>query len=306
GELMSRVIGISRVAIGKHIKALRAQGFDVYAKPGGGYTLDTVSDVLGDGLIMSYSKTDADVIVLETVKSTNIDAKAWAEDAAVHGAMMIAKTQSAGRGRKARHWQSVDGGIWSSTILRPTVAPNDIQPVTLAAAVAVTQAIKQNNPDAHPLIKWPNDVLINGKKVCGILTEFVGDMDAVRYLVVGIGINAAFSIKDLEGELLYTATTLQDENIDINRSKLIADVRDNLLALIDIWTETKSASHIIQYYKQHMAYKDEEVIITGAGHDTTGILVGILDDGTLKIQTDDGFEEVISGEISMRRNNHEI
>lgn len=235
GGEMSQEMGISRAAIAKHVKQLRAKGYDINARPGGGYTLSEVPNIISEGLIKAYSEDEAYVVVMDSAKSTNIEAKAWAEEDAPHGTLIVAKTQTVGRGRRGRKWQSKEGGIWSSIILRPNAAPDEVQPVTLAAAIAVTQAIKQNAKSATPKIKWPNDVLIDGKKVCGILTEFIGDMDEVRYLVVGIGINNNFAANDLEGELLYTATTLKDEGITINSSKLIADARSNLLALMDIW-----------------------------------------------------------------------
>lgn len=301
GEEMSNSIGISRAGVAKHIKNLRLKGFDIKAKTGGGYTLGDIPNIVNKELVKAYSSVDADVKVLETTKSTNIDAKAWAEDNAPHGALVLAKIQTSGRGRKVRHWQSVEGGIWSTTILRPKVAPRDVQPVTLAAAVAVTKAIKDNCPGANPLIKWPNDILIDGRKVCGILTEFVGDMDEVRYLVVGIGINANFSLNKLEGELIYKATTLKDEGLIINSSKLIADVRDNLLCLMDEWEKVGNTHHIIKYYRDNMAFKGENISITGVGNDVTGTLQGIDDNGELIILADGVQKRIISGEISVRR-----
>ncbi len=301
GEKMSRSIGISRVAIGKHIKYLRGRGFNINAKPGGGYTLDELPNVINESLIRAYCKNDIEMIVIDNVESTNIEAKSWAEHGAPNGAVIIAVTQSAGRGRKARKWQSIEGGIWCSIILRTNIAANEIQPITLAAAMSVSMAVTDNCESAETKIKWPNDVLINGKKMCGILTEFAGDIDSVQYLVVGIGINANFSVNDLEGELLFNATTLKDEGIIINSSKLIADVRGNLLDIMDKWADTKSTKHIIDFYRDNMAYKGEKIHITGAGNDVYGILHDIDNDGAIIIKTTDDIKKIISGEISLRR-----
>lgn len=301
GEYMSGSLVISRAAIAKHIKKLRTYGFDINARSGGGYTIETIPQIINEELIRYYSEYPIPIKIEDVVKSTNIDAKEWAEENAEHGAMLVAKIQTSGRGRRQRLWQSVDGGIWSSVILKLDIAPNQVQPVTLAAAMAVTQAIKQNSKDANVKIKWPNDVLVNDKKVCGILTEFIGDIDELRYLIVGIGINNAFDTDKFEGELLNIATTLKTENIIINSSRLIASVRDNLLSITKKWCETKSAKDIIDFFRENMAYKNEEITLSGAGKEIVGILKDIDSDGALIIETKDGDQKIISGEIGVRR-----
>ena len=275
-------------------------GCDIQARPGGGYTLIQVPETICEELIMAYGKTDLPVRVRESTRSTNIDAKEWAENGAENGAMVVARMQTEGRGRRQRSWQSVPGGIWSSIILKLDIAPSQIQPVTLAAAMAVSQAITENCDTAKPEIKWPNDVLINGKKICGILTEFIGDIDELRYLIVGIGINNAFDAELFEDELRLSATTLKSENIIINSSRLIADVRDNLIEIAEEWRSSGSVGHIIDFYKENMAYKNQSISIKGAGMEITGMLKDIDSDGALIVQTENGDRRIISGEISLR------
>ncbi len=301
GEYMSRKLVISRTAIAKHIKKLRTMGCSIQARPGGGYTMLNVPEILCEELIRAYGKEILPIRLKDTVKSTNIDAKEWAENNAEHGSMIVAKTQTEGRGRRQRQWQSIEGGIWSSIILKLDISPSQVQPVTLAAAMAVSQAITQNCENAQPKIKWPNDILINDKKVCGILTEFIGDIDELRYLIVGIGINNSFDAQKLEGELIHKATTLKSENIIINSSKLIADVRDNFLAITTEWCETDSAKHIMDFYRDNMAYKNEQIKVTGAGQEFIGTLKDIDAVGALVIATNEGDKKIISGEISVRR-----
>jgi BirA family biotin operon repressor/biotin-[acetyl-CoA-carboxylase] ligase len=301
GEYMSRKLEISRVAIAKHIKKMRTMGCNIQARPGGGYTMIEAPQIICEELIRAYGNMLLPVMVKDVVKSTNIDAKAWAENNAEHGSMIVAKTQTGGRGRRQRQWQSIEGGIWSSIILKTNIAPSQVQPITLAAAMAVVQAITQNSENAKPKIKWPNDILVNGKKVCGILTEFIGDIDELRYLIIGIGINNAFDREQLEGELLNKATTLQSENIIISSSKLIVDVRDNLLEITDKWSESNSKKHIIDFYRENMAYKNENIKISGAGEDIFGVLEDIDESGALIISTESGTKKIISGEISVRR-----
>ncbi len=300
GERLSRELGISRAAIAKHIKKMRTMGCSIQARPGGGYTMVSIPQIICEELIRVFGKRLLPVVVKDVVKSTNIDAKEWAEANAEHGSMIVAKTQTGGRGRRQRVWQSIDGGIWCSIILKLEVSPSQIQPVTLAAAMAVVEAIKVNSKNANPNIKWPNDILINGKKVCGILTEFIGDIDELRYLIVGIGINNAFYKEQLEGELLNQATTLQSEGIIINSSKLIVDVRDNLLEITDEWCKTGSTKHIINFYRENMAYKGKRIKISGAGEEVIGVLKDIDSSGALVVTTESGDKKIISGEISVR------
>ena len=302
GETMSRSMAVSRAAIAKHIKKLRTMGFDIQARPGGGYTISEIPDIINEEFVNYFGKNDGlPVQVKDVVDSTNIAAKEWAESGAPNGAVIVAKEQTAGRGRRQRPWQSIQGGIWCSIILKLSISPGRIQPATLAAAMAVSMAIKQNCDFAEPKIKWPNDILIKDKKVCGILTEFIGDIDELRYLIVGIGINNSFDADLFEGELLYRATTLKSENIIINSSKLIADVRDNLLDITKQWCQTHSPGHIIDFYRENMAYKNQQVTISGIGENTTGILKDIDTDGALIIDTGGGEKKIISGEISVRK-----
>ncbi len=301
GEHLSRELGISRAAIAKHIKKMRTMGCSIQARPGGGYTMISIPQIICEELIRVFGENLYPVIVKDVVKSTNLDAKEWAEDNAEHGSMIVAKTQTGGRGRRHRVWQSIEGGIWASVILKLDVSPSQIQPVTLAAAMAVVEAIKDNCEEASPTIKWPNDILVNGKKVCGILTEFIGDIDELRYLIVGIGINNAFDKEKLEGELLNQATTLQSENIIINSSKLIVDVRNRLLEVTDKWCETGSTKHIIDFYRDNMAYKGKKIKISGAGNEIFGTLKDIDSTGALIVETENEEKKVISGEISVRK-----
>lgn len=301
GEYMSRSLVVSRAAIGKHIKKLRAMGCNIQARPGGGYTLIEVPETICEELIRAYGKSILPIRVKDIARSTNIDAKEWAENDAEHGSMIVARTQTEGRGRRQRRWQSVPGGIWSSIILKLDIAPSQVQPVTLATAMAVSLAITENFESAKPEIKWPNDVLVNGKKICGILTEFIGDIDELRYLIVGIGINNSFDAGLFEEELKGRATTLKSENIIINSSRLIANVRDNLMEITEKWSSSGSIKHIIDFYRENMAYKNQEISILGTGEEITGVLKDIASDGALIVKTKNGDKKIISGEIRVRR-----
>lgn len=301
GEFMSQKLHISRAAIAKHIKNMRNMGCTIQARPGGGYTMSSVPNIICEELIRAFGKEILPVKIKEIVKSTNIDAKEWAENDAQHGSLVVAKIQTAGRGRRNRQWQSVEGGIWFSIILKLEIAPSQVQPVTLAAAMAVSQAIMGNCKEASPKIKWPNDILVNGKKVCGILTEFIGDIDELRYLIVGIGINNFYDASQFEEQLQSTATTLKSENIIINSSKLIANARDNLLSITKQWCDTNSTKHIIDFYRENMAYKNKEVMISNNVEGFSGTLKDIDGNGALIISTAEGEKKIISGEISVRR-----
>ena len=143
----------------------------------------------------------------ETIGSTNLFAKKLVKEGAEEGVVIVADVQSGGRGRKNRTWSSPEGGLWFSILLYPKISPQSVMLITMASSIAVAQGIEEIT-SINPVIKWPNDLSINEKKVCGILTEIDAEMDSINYTVVGIGINVN---NELEKELQKTATTLKLE-----------------------------------------------------------------------------------------------
>ncbi|NTW05163.1 MAG: biotin--[acetyl-CoA-carboxylase] ligase, partial [Peptococcaceae bacterium] len=192
GEKISKKIGISRTAVWKHITALRQEGYSIEAMPKIGYRLLDIPDRLYPEEIRDNLTTVSlgrNIYYFKTVQSTNQEARRLAQEGVPHGALIIAEEQTGGKGRFGRVWFSPKTlGIWASLVLRPEISPENAPPVTMLAAVAVAVAV-ENITGIALGIKWPNDLLYENKKACGILTEMNGEMDKVNFLILGLGIN---------------------------------------------------------------------------------------------------------------------
>ncbi len=250
GAGLSRVLGISRAAVWKHIQSLRAKGYVIASRPNAGYLLQKCPDLLLPAELKPLLETSVLGAVIkyqEEVISTNLLARDLARKGAQEGTLIVAETQSGGRGRLGRSWSSPHGGIWFSMILRPKVSPFQVPLYTLLTAVALTEALWQEE-SLKIGIKWPNDLLYEGKKVAGILTEVNAEVERVNYMIVGIGINANFDRELLPTEIQYKATTLK--NIlgrSVNRKALMCTflkiwenlylltAKEGFLEMLDLW-----------------------------------------------------------------------
>lgn len=227
GELGKR-FHVSRTAVWKYIEELRQEGYSIEAVPRNGYRLLSSKDRLNAYEIANDLNTSVagnEVVYLDTVDSTNNYARKMADEGCVDGFTVIAGQQTAGKGRLGRSWASPNGsGIYVSIVLRPPLAPSETQIFTLAAAAALVNAIRETT-GLKAGIKWPNDVVIDGRKLCGILTEMNSEADRVNYIILGIGINYSQEAEDFPEELRNRAISLKiaaAERID-GRSGIVAD-----------------------------------------------------------------------------------
>ena len=193
GELLSDELSVSRSAVWKHIRKLREEGYVIESSPKKGYLLRRDSDLLLPNEIRHGLNTKVfgkkDIEYFKEIDSTNTKAKDLAQGGAPEGTVVIAEKQTKGRGRRGRTWLSPEGdGIYATLILRPAMSPGEAPRITLMTAVAVAEALL-SLIQIDIRIKWPNDILVNGRKLAGILTEITADMDAVNYIVVGLGLN---------------------------------------------------------------------------------------------------------------------
>ena len=211
GQELSRTLGISRAAVWKAVEALRRQGYDIEARTGRGYRLIDAPDFLSRETVEQYlHRTRENLHVLETVDSTNSFCRRLALEGAPDGTAVLADCQTAGRGRRGRSFQSPAGkGLFFSILWRPDCAPEELLPLTALSAVAVCRAI-QRVTGVRPQIKWPNDLVLGGRKLAGILTEMSleGESGHVSHVVVGIGINVHQQPEDFAGEVADIATSL--------------------------------------------------------------------------------------------------
>lgn len=259
--------------------------------------------------IKSRMSTDAlcqKIEIYDVTDSTNTRAKHLAEAGAPEGMLVIAEKQTLGKGRRGRGWESEPfTAVYMSMILRPKINPVHVSGITLLAALAVSKAIIQTC-STQPLIKWPNDIVLGKKKICGILTEMSSELDYINYVIVGIGINVnneCFSeeIKDKATSIYLETGKKQD------RAELAAITVRHFGEYYKKFIEVKSLKPFVNEYNSLLINRDKEVKIfygmqENAGEDRTetGIAKGINDEGALVVDTKNGTKCVVSGEVSVR------
>jgi BirA family biotin operon repressor/biotin-[acetyl-CoA-carboxylase] ligase len=306
GEEMCKRAGISRAAIWKRIEKLREEGYDIEATPHLGYRLIGVPDSLIPGEVkwkLGTKVLGGEIISYKKVDSTNDIAYELAEKKMKEGTVIIAEEQAQGKGRHGREWVSPPkGGIYMSCILRPEMEPSEIPKITLLAAVAVAKAIRAVT-GLPASIKWPNDILIDGKKVCGILTEMKAEQDRVAFIILGIGVNVNTPSKTLP----KTATSLKAElhNIGkdaaISRIELARNILESVEKYYDILKDN-GASSIIEEWKKLSGMLGSKVKVILPKRQFEGKAHTIDRDGALIVRLASGvLERVSSGDVVMIR-----
>jgi len=301
GQSLCEGLNVSRTAIWKAVKALREEGYVIEAVSNKGYLLKELPDVITDSEILSqlYTKEmGKHIYFYEQIESTNNVARLLAEQGAVHGSLVITGVQTGGKGRLGRSWISPkDEGISMTLILKPQLAPVNASMLTLVAALAVSDAIKLAGLSCA--IKWPNDIVIGNKKVCGILTEMSADMDRINYVVIGVGINV--NTENILAELKDTATSMLIEGgVPYNRALIVKNVMEAFENYYHIFMKTEDLSGIVDVYNQRLINRDCLVKVKEKGGDFTGLSKGVNTKGEL-IVISDGVERAIgSGEVSVR------
>ncbi len=302
GEVISQQMGITRSAVWKCMKALKEQGYHIESVTNKGYRLVSSPDVLTWGEIHPFLETrilGQKIYTYDEVDSTNYEARRMAERGAPDGSLFIAEAQNRGRGRLGRSWiAEPGGGIWMSLLLLPQVKPSDVSQITLIAGLAVCLAVRQYT-GLPALIKWPNDVLVNGKKICGILTEMTAEIDRVSSLVVGIGINV--NIDQFPATLKDSATSLSIESgRHFARAPLVAGVLNAFERHYITFLEQGITHDFLTQYKQLCATLGRQVKIIRPGCIREGQASDISLAGELVVDTDQGPLVVNAGEVSVR------
>lgn len=303
GQGLCEALSVSRTAVWKVIRQLQDEGYVIEAVRNRGYRLLSSRDVLSRAELagcIECREWGQNPVYLKEVDSTNIMARKLAEEGAPHGTVVVADTQSAGKGRRGRSWVSPpETGIWMSLVLRPLVLPRHAAALTLVAALAVQKALSEIT-GVMAEIKWPNDVVVNGKKVCGILTEMSSELDDIRYVVIGIGINVNQNL--FPPEIADKATSLKLETGgEVRRSRIIGRVLWYLETYYDIFLQTSDMSQLKDEYMGAMVNRNREVSVLEFSGTWNGVAIGINCDGELMVRTADGtVREVGSGEVSVR------
>jgi BirA family biotin operon repressor/biotin-[acetyl-CoA-carboxylase] ligase len=306
GTELSQKLGISRAAVWARIQELRSLGYEIEASPHLGYRLLSAPDLLhADDLLAGLGKTSVigrDIQVFEETTSTNDVMEKLARDGVKEGAVVFAESQTKGRGRLGRKWVSpARKGLWFSILLRPAMRPATVTQLTIAAAVALFRAIRTQTGVA-PEIKWPNDLLMHGKKIVGILTELSAELDKVKYVILGIGINANHVVTDFPPELRKIATSLRIETGQrLNR----ADLAIKILQEFDRDYERIRAGGfeaIADEWEEHCATLGQNVVIHAGDRAIRGAAESLDTDGALLLRTQHGgLERIIGGDVTIEK-----
>ncbi len=304
GENIARELGISRTAVWKQVQKLRSAGYDIEAHPSRGYMLISTPDRLTkEELEVSLPLEFCDhVIFCDKVGSTNDLAKQMAGSGKFDPVgLVVAEEQTGGRGRFRRVWTSPRGGIWMSLIVRPKISVSSAGRVALLAAVAVAEAIISTT-SLPARIKWPNDILVNEKKVCGILTEMAAEPGLVEYLVVGIGLNSNFEADRIKAHRTPVTTIQSELGRPVERPKMISEiVRRFLSGLASL--ERKGDQTLIDRWRELSVTLGQDIRLQLAGQTVAGLAVDINDDGALVVDLASGERRVFTaGEVSFGDN----
>ena len=307
GEQISQTLGVSRTAVWKQIKALRAKGYEIKAKTNGGYKLISLPDTPTQDAVFAKLQGKhlcPEIIFLDEIDSTNTYLKQRAENGAKHGAVCIANAQTAGRGRRGRSFESKKGqGLFFSILLRPEegTLPENLSAITAFAAVAVCDAIAKT-VDITPKIKWVNDILVEDKKLVGILSELSlsAESGQVDYIVIGVGINVRQQAEDFSPEVRETATSL-----DILTGEYVSRVTlaANLIAAFDhmYQAQKRDAAALIARYRLLSCTIGRDIDVITATEKKMAYALDIDENCGLLVRYDDGEEDTLHyGEISIR------
>ena len=300
GESISQQLNITQADIGRQVKSLKEEGFDIEYQTKNGYRLLKTPLSLNEWVLKQTLSTDSlgrAIEFADELSSTNDRAKELARQGAVHGQIVLAKRQKLGRGRLQRQWESPNGGLWMSVVLRPNLSLADASKITLAASVAISDSLKELF-QVHIGIKWPNDLVYNGQKIAGILGEVVGEWNAVHTLILGIGINVNFPRERLNDS--FTATTLyeilgQEVDLNILATRILKHLEQELMSL-----EKKEFEELRMKWSERAVGLGEGVRIVRGEQVIEGVFKGISIDGALLLETGDGEISFSAGEVQLR------
>lgn len=306
GQELCEYYGVSRTAVWKAIKQLEKDGYVIEAQNNKGYRLveKEDADVFTKVEIESYLDTawiGRKLVFRKETGSTNLDAKELAEKGEAAGAVVVADMQTAGRGRRGRGWVSPSGkDIYMTLMLKPQCRPEKASVLTLVMAISVLEAIQEllSKPCG---IKWPNDIVVNNRKVCGILTEMSAELDGIHYVVIGAGINV--NQEQMAKEIQDKATSLYIEGREkVKRARLVARVLHYFEENYTIFEKNWDFSDLVDKYNRYLVNMGREVRVLDPKGEYDGIAKGINEKGELIVErkSDGRTELVYAGEVSVR------
>lgn len=303
GQELCEKFGVSRTAIWKAMGQLKKEGYVIEAVQNKGYRLLSAPDVLSREEIASRLRTrimGKNLVYLDCTGSTNQDAKRLAEEGAPSGTLVVTDCQKEGKGRRGRGWDSPAGiNIYFTLLIKPSFSPDKASMLTLVMALSVAQALEQEC-NIRPGIKWPNDIVAEGKKVCGILTEMTLEAEYIQSVVIGTGINVGQTEFPEELKEKATSLALVCEKPPV-RSALIARIMQCFEANYEIFEQQLSLAPLRDAYQAYLVNRDREVCVLDPAGEYRGIARGIDEGGQLLVELPDGEKKTVyAGEVSVR------
>lgn len=303
GQELCNRFGVSRTAVWKAINQLKEAGYEIEAQQNKGYRLMAAPDLMTEAEIKSLMHTEwvaKEVLYFDTIDSTNTKAQELAEKGYPSGTLVVADKQESGKGRRGRNWVSPSGtGIFMTLMIKPDINPNNASMLTLVAALAVAKAITSVTGE-EALIKWPNDIVINGKKVCGILTEMNAQFDYINHIVVGIGINVHNESFPEEISQMASSLMIEAGGKRFHRAQIIAETMSYFEQYYDTFLKTQDLSALVREYDELLVNMNKAVRVLDPKEPFDGKAMGITPKGELIVDTWESRKLVSSGEVSVR------
>ena len=287
----------------KAINQLKEAGYEIEAQQNKGYRLMAAPDLMTEAEIKSLMHTDwvaKEVLYFDTIDSTNTKAQELAEKGYPSGTLVVADKQESGKGRRGRSWVSPSGtGIFMTLMIKPDINPNNASMLTLVAALAVAKAITSVTGE-EAMIKWPNDIVVNGKKVCGILTEMNAQFDYINHIVVGIGINVHNESFPEEISQMASSLMIEAGGKRFHRAQIIAETMSYFEQYYDTFLKTQDLSALVREYDKLLVNRNKSVRVLDPKEPFDGKAMGITPKGELIVDTWESRKLVSSGEVSVR------
>lgn len=303
GQELCNRFGVSRTAVWKAINQLKEAGYEIEAQQNKGYRLMAAPDLMTEAEIKSLMHTEwvaREVLYFDTIDSTNTKAQELAEKGYPSGTLVVADKQDSGKGRRGRSWVSPSGaGIFMTLMIKPDINPNNASMLTLVAALAVAKAITSVTGE-EALIKWPNDIVVNGKKVCGILTEMNAQFDYINHIVVGIGINVHNESFPEEISQMASSLMIEAGGKRFHRAQIIAETMSYFEQYYDTFLKTQDLSALVREYDELLVNMNKAVRVLDPKEPFDGKAMGITPKGELIVDTWESRKLVSSGEVSVR------
>lgn len=303
GQELCNRFGVSRTAVWKAINQLKEAGYEIEAQQNKGYRLMAAPDLMTEAEIKSLLHTDwvaKEVLYFDTIDSTNTKAQELAEKGYPSGTLVVADKQESGKGRRGRSWVSPSGtGIFMTLMIKPDINPNNASMLTLVAALAVAKAITSVTGE-EAMIKWPNDIVVNGKKVCGILTEMNAQFDYINHIVVGIGINVHNESFPEEISQMASSLMIEAGGKRFHRAQIIAETMSYFEQYYDTFLKTQDLSALVREYDELLVNRNKSVRVLDPKEPFDGKAMGITPKGELIVDTWESRKLVSSGEVSVR------